>query len=237
MKITAQQLASMIDHSLLRPNATREQLRKLCEEAVAYGLKAVCVNPIHVADAAQMLKKKEVLICSVVGFPFGTHSPKTKAFETQEAIRLGAREVDMVIRVGALKEGRDREVVEDIRAVVRAAEGYPVKVILETCYLTDEEKIRACKLCLEAAASFVKTSTGFADGGATVEDVSLMRKTVGKDFGVKAAGGVRTLEDAIKMIEAGANRLGTSGSVAIMEKLDDPHSSAPGGSSKTSHRR
>ena len=221
MKITRQQLSSIIDHSLLRPNATREQLRKLCEEAIAYGFKAVCVNPIHVADAAQMLKGKEVLVCSVVGFPFGTHSPKTKAFEAQEAIRLGAREVDMVIRVGALKERRDREVVEDIRAVVQAAGGYPVKVILETCYLTVEEKIRGCRISVEAGASFVKTSTGFAEEGAKVEDVRLMREIVGKEFGVKAAGGIRTLADASKMIQAGANRLGTSGSVAMIEELQD----------------
>jgi deoxyribose-phosphate aldolase len=221
MKITRQQLSSMIDHSLLRPNATREQLRKLCEEAIAYGFKAVCVNPIHVADAAQMLKGKEVLVCSVVGFPFGTHSPKTKAFEAQEAIRLGAREVDMVIRVGALKEERDREVVEDIRAVVQAAGGYPVKVILETCYLTVEEKIRGCRISVEAGASFVKTSTGFAEEGAKVEDVRLMREIVGKEFGVKAAGGIRILADALKMIEAGANRLGTSGSVAMIKELQD----------------
>ena len=221
MKITRQQLSSMIDHSLLRPNATREQLRKLCEEAIAYGFKAVCVNPIHVADAAQMLKGKEVLVCSVVGFPFGTHSPKTKAFEAQEAIRLGAREVDMVIRIGALKEGRDREVVGDIRAVVQAAGGYPVKVILETCYLTVEEKIRGCRISVEAGASFVKTSTGFAEEGAKVEDVRLMREIVGKEFGVKAAGGIRTLADASKMIQAGANRLGTSGSVAMIKELQD----------------
>jgi len=221
MKMTRRQLASMIDHSLLRPNATREQLRTLCEEAMAYGFKAVCVNPIHVADAAQMLKGTEVLVCSVVGFPFGTHFPKTKAFETEEAIRLGAREVDMVIRVGALKEGRDREVVEDIRAVVQAAEGFPVKVILEMCYLTLEEKSRGCRLSVEAGASFVKTSTGFAEEGAKVEDVRLMREIVGKEFGVKAAGGIRTLADASKMIEAGANRLGTSSSVAMMTQLDE----------------
>jgi len=188
---------------------------------MAYGFKAVCVNPIHVADAAQMLKGKEVLVCSVVGFPFGTHFPKTKALETQEAIRVGAREVDMVIRVGALKEGRDREVVEDIRAVVRAAQEHPVKVILETCYLTSEEKIRGCRLSVEAGASFVKTSTGFAEEGAKVEDVRLMREIVGKEFGVKAAGGIKTLADALKMIEAGANRLGTSSSVAIMTQLGE----------------
>ncbi len=221
MKITKQQLASMIDHSLLRPNATREQLRRFCEEAIAFGFKAVCINPIHVADAVQMLKGKEPFVCSVVGFPFGTHSPKSKTFETEQVIRVGAREVDMVIRVGALKEGRDDEVLEDIKAVVKAASGHPVKVILETCYLTDEEKIRGCKLAIEAGASFVKTSTGFAEAGAKIEDVKLMRKTVGKEFGVKAAGGIRTLEEASKMIEAGANRLGTSASVAIIKELKD----------------
>jgi len=221
MKITRKQLTSMIDHSLLKPNATQEELKKLCEEAIEYGFKAVCINPTHVADAVQLLKGKEVLVCSVVGFPFGTHCTKTKAFETEEVIRMGAQEVDMVTQIGALKEGRDHYVVGDIRAVVQAARGCSVKVILETCYLTDEEKIRGCRLSMEAGASFVKTSTGFASGGATVEDVKLMRKTVGKDFGVKAAGGIRTLEDASKMIEAGANRLGTSSSVAIMQKFDE----------------
>lgn len=219
MKITKQQLAGMIDHSLLRPNATREQLKKLCEEAMAYRFKTVCVNPIHVAEAVQLLKGSKVLVCSVVGFPFGAHSQKTKTFETGEVIRLGAQEIDMVMRVGALKEGRDREVMEDIQSVVQSAGGNPVKVIFETCYLTNEEIIRGCKLSVEAGAAFVKTSTGFAEGGAKVEDVRLMRKTVGKDFGVKAAGGIRTLEDALKMIKAGANRLGTSGSVAIVQTI------------------
>ena len=221
MKITKQQLAEMIDHSLLRPNATLNELKKLCEESIQYGFKAVCVNPVHVEEAVRILKGSKVLISSVVGFPFGTHAPEIKAFETEKVIRLGAREIDMVIRVGALKEGRDKEVIGDIRAVVQAAKGCQVKVILETCYLTGEEKIRACKLCVEAGASFVKTSTGFASGGATVEDVRLMRETVGKEFGVKAAGGIRTLEDVLKMIEAGASRLGTSSSVAIIEKLMD----------------
>jgi deoxyribose-phosphate aldolase len=221
MKITKQQLASMIDHSLLRPDATREQLKRFCEEAVAFGFKAVCINPIHVAEAVQMLKGKEPLVCSVVGFPFGTHSPKSKAFETEQVIRLGAREVDMVIRVGALKEGRDDEVLEDIKAVVKAAKGHAVKVILETCYLTDEEKIRGCRLAVEAGASFVKTSTGFAVEGAKIEDIKLMRKAVGKEFGVKAAGGIRTLEEALNMIEAGANRVGSSASVAIIRELKD----------------
>lgn len=221
MKITKEQLSNMIDHSLLKPNATREQLVKLCEEAMEYRFKAVCVNPIHVAEAAQLLKGSKVLVCSVVVFPFGTHSHKTKSFETKEVIRLGAQEIDMVIRVGALKDGKDREVLEDIQSVVQAAKGHPVKVILETCYLTDQEKILGCKLSIEAGASFVKTSTGFAEAGAKVEDVRLMRETVGKDFGVKAAGGIRTLEDALKMIEAGANRLGASASVAIMKAFRD----------------
>ena len=221
MKITNQQLANMIDHSLLRPNATLEELRKVCQEAVEYKFKAVCINPIFVADAVKLLKGSVVLVCSVVGFPFGTHSSETKAQEATEVIERGASEVDMVIRVGALKDKKDQDVVKDIRAVVDAVPGCPVKVILETCYLTEEEKVRGCRLVMEAGASFVKTSTGFASGGATIEDVRLMRNTVGKDFGVKAAGGIRTLEDALKMIEAGANRLGTSGSVAIIRQLDE----------------
>ncbi|MGA2466713.1 MAG: deoxyribose-phosphate aldolase [Thermodesulfobacteriota bacterium] len=209
----------MIDHSLLKPNATLEELKKVCQEAAQYKFKAVCINPIFVADAVSLLKGKDILVCSVIGFPFGTHSSEIKAKETAEVIERGAREVDMVIQVGALKDKRDQDVVKDIRAVVQAARGCPVKVILETCYLTDEEKIRGCRLSMEAGASFVKTSTGFASGGATVEDVRLIREVVGKDLGVKAAGGIRTLEDAIKMIEAGANRLGTSSSVNIMKAV------------------
>jgi deoxyribose-phosphate aldolase len=193
----------------------------VCQEAIEYGFKAVCINPIFVADAVSLLKGKDVLVCSVVGFPFGTHSSEIKAKETTEVIERGAREVDMVIWVGALKEKKDRDVVKDIRAVVDAARGCPVKVILETCYLTEEEKVRGCRLVMEAGAAFVKTSTGFASEGATVEDVKLMRRTVGKDFGVKAAGGIRTLDNALKMIEAGANRLGTSGSVAIIRRFDE----------------
>ncbi len=219
MKITREQLAGMIDHSLLRPSATGEELKKLCTEAIEYGFKAVCVNPIHVGEAAGMLKSQRVLVCSVVGFPFGTHTPKIKALETEDVIRLGAREIDMVIRVGPLLEKRDREVLEDIQAVVKVAQRCPVKVILETCYLSPEDKVRACRLVIDAGASFVKTSTGFAAGGATVDDVRLMRETVGENFGVKAAGGIRTLEEALKMIEAGANRLGTSASVNIIKAL------------------
>jgi deoxyribose-phosphate aldolase len=220
MTITKEQLAEMIDHSLLKPQSTREELKKLCAEAVACGFKAVCVNPVHVADAAALLNSEKPLVCSVVGFPFGTHTPAAKAAEAAEAIRLGAREVDMVLRVGALKEGRDDEVAEDIAAVVHAAGGCPVKVIIETCYLTEEEKIWACRLAVKAGAAFVKTSTGYGSAGATVADLQLMRKTVGGGVGVKAAGGIRTLADALAMIEAGASRIGASASVAILGELE-----------------
>jgi deoxyribose-phosphate aldolase len=221
MKITREQLAGMIDHSLLKPQSTRKDLETLCGEAVAHGLKAVCVNPVHVADAAALLKGETPLVCSVVGFPFGTHTPAAKAAETAEVIRLGAREVDMVLRVGALKEGRDDEAEEDIAAVVRAAGGCSVKVILETCYLTEEEKVRGCLLAVKAGAAFVKTSTGYGSAGATVADLQLMRKTVGEGIGVKAAGGIRTLADALAMIDAGANRIGASASVAILSQLEE----------------
>ena len=220
MKITKEQLAGMIDHSLLKPQSTREELKKLCAEAVSYGFKAVCVNPVHVADASALLKGEKPLVCSVVGFPFGTHTAAAKAAETAEVIRLGAREVDMVLRIGALKEGRDDEVADDIAAVVRAAGGCPVKVILETCYLTEEEKVRACLLAVKAGAAFVKTSTGYGSAGATVADLQLMRKTVGEGIGVTAASGIRTLADALAMIEAGASRIGASASVAIVSQLD-----------------
>lgn len=218
--ITKSQLVAMIDHSLLKPQSTRADLKKLCLEAMQHEFKAVCINPIHVADAASFLKGSHVLICSVIGFPFGTHPAKVKAAETLEVVKRGAREIDMVIRIGSLKEGRNKEVAEDIRAVVEAASGLPVKVILETCYLTREEKISGCELAVESGAAFVKTSTGFGATGATVEDVTLMRQVVGELKGVKAAGGIRTLADALKMIEAGANRLGTSGSVAILQQLE-----------------
>jgi len=221
MKITREQLAGMIDHSLLRPQSTREELKKLCAEAVAYGIKAVCVNPVHVADAAALLKGESPIVCSVVGFPFGTHTPAAKAAEAAEVIRLGAREVDMVLRVGALKEDRDDEVAEDIAAVVRAAGGCPVKVIIETCYLTEAEKVRGCLLAVQAGATVVKTSTGFGSAGATVADVRMLRRTVGEGIGVKAAGGIRTLADALAMIEAGANRIGASASVAILSQLEE----------------
>ena len=220
MKISREQLAGMIDHSLLKPQSKREELKKLCAEAVTYGFKAVCVNPVHVADASALLMGEKPLVCTVVGFPFGTHTPEAKAAETAEVVRLGAREVDMVLRVGSLKEGRDDEVAEDIAAVVRAAAGCPVKVIIETCYLSEEEKVRACLLAVRSGAAFVKTSTGYGSAGATVADIQLMRKTVGEGIGVKAAGGIRSLADAIAMIEAGANRIGASASVAIISQLE-----------------
>jgi deoxyribose-phosphate aldolase len=221
MSIYRRQLAGMIDHTLLRANATSGEVEKLCREAIQFGFKAVCINPVRVAEAAALLKGQSLIVCSVVGFPFGTHSPETKAFETAEVVRLGAREVDMVLRVGAVKDGRDDLAGRDIEAVVKAAQGCPVKVILETFYLTDEEKIRACRLAVEAGAAFVKTSTGYAGGGARGEDVRLMREAVGPAVGVKAAGGIRTLADALRMIEAGATRLGLSSSVAIVEEIKE----------------
>lgn len=221
MKITREQLAGMMDHSLLKPQSSQEELTRACQEAIAFGFKTVCVNPVHVAAAAALLKGEVPLVCSVVGFPFGTHVPAAKAAETAEVIRLGAAEVDMVLRFAALKEGRYDEVEADVSAVVKAAAGHPVKVIIETCYLSEEEKVRACLLAVKAGAAFVKTSTGFGTAGATVLDVQLMRRTVGAGIGVKAAGGIRTLADALAMIEAGATRLGTSASVTIMSQLED----------------
>jgi deoxyribose-phosphate aldolase len=217
---TARELTGVIDHTLLRPSATRGEVERLCSEASAFGFRTVCVNPVAVAHAAHLLRGTSVGVCSVVGFPFGAHLVTTKAHEAREAVRGGATEIDMVIRIGALREGDDQAVLEDIHAVVEAADGRPVKVILETCYLTEEEKVRACILAVEGGASFVKTSTGYGPAGATAEDVTLMRRTVGDNIGVKAAGGIRTLADALRMIRAGANRLGTSGSVAILEELE-----------------
>ncbi len=211
------ELAKLIDHTQLKPEATREQILKLCEEAKTYGFWSVCVNPAWVALAAEQLQGTDVKVCTVIGFPLGATTPSTKAYETEEAIRSGATEVDMVINIGALKSGEDDRVREDIRAVVEAAQGKAlVKVIIETALLTDEEKARACRLAKEAGADFVKTSTGFSKGGATVEDIALMRQTVGPEMGVKASGGVRDYETARAMIQAGATRIGASASVNIV---------------------
>ncbi len=220
MKISEKQLARMIDHTSVKPNATKDDILKLCEEAKRYGFGCVCVNSFYVPFAVKLLEKTDVKVCSTVGFPFGAVLPEVKAFEAKGAVERGARELDMVINLGALKSGDYETVKRDIETVVEAAHfagKVTVKVIIETGFLTDEEKVVACKIAKEAGADFVKTSTGFA-GGATVEDVKLMRKTVGKEMGVKAAGGIRTLEDALAMIGAGADRIGTSSGVSIIEE-------------------
>jgi deoxyribose-phosphate aldolase len=211
-------IAKMIDHTLLKADTTKAQIVKLCEEAKQYGFASVCVNPTWVATAAELLKGTDVKVCTVIGFPLGANTPETKAFETKNAIENGAAEVDTVINIGALKDGNDELVERDIRAVVEAAKGKAlVKVIIEACLLTEEEKVRACQLAVKAGADYVKTSTGFSTGGATVEDVALMRKTVGPSIGVKASGGVRDMQSATAMIQAGATRIGTSSGVAIVE--------------------
>lgn len=211
-------ITAMIDHTLLKADAGRAAILKLAEEAKQYGFASVCVNPTWVKTAAEILKDSPVKVCTVIGFPLGASAPEVKAFEAAHAIAEGAGEVDMVINIGALKDGDDEFVRRDIAGVVQASAGKAlVKVIIETCLLTDEEIVRASKLSVEAGADFVKTSTGFSTGGATVEAVELMRKTVGPDVGVKASGGVRSLADAEAMIKAGATRLGTSAGVAIAQ--------------------
>ncbi|GAA0120849.1 MAG: deoxyribose-phosphate aldolase [Clostridium argentinense] len=212
-------IASMIDHTLLKADATIEEIKKICDEAKEYKFKSVCVNSCHTKLVAEELKDSDVLVCTVVGFPLGAMDSKAKAFETARAIELGANEIDMVINIGEIKNKNYDLVLKDIKEVVETAKDKAlVKVIIETCLLTEEEKIKACELSVEAGADFVKTSTGFSTGGATVEDVKLMRKVVGPHIGVKASGGVRTTEDALKFIEAGANRIGASASIAIVTK-------------------
>ncbi|KAF0825588.1 deoxyribose-phosphate aldolase [Cytobacillus firmus] len=213
-------VAKMIDHTLLKADATKDQIEKICAEAKEYNFASVCVNPTWVKLSSDLLNGTEVKVCTVIGFPLGASTPETKAFETKNAIENGATEVDMVINIGALKGGDNELVERDIRAVVDAAKGKALtKVIIETCLLTEEEKVRACELSVKAGADFVKTSTGFSTGGATAEDIALMRKTVGPDIGVKASGGVRSAEDAQKMIEAGATRIGASSGAAIVNGL------------------
>jgi len=210
-------LNKYIDHTLLKPDASQEQIETLIEEAKKYDFASVCVNPTWVNFAAQSLKGTDVKVCTVIGFPLGANTPELKAFETSDAIRNGVNEIDMVINIGALKSQNFDLVEKDIRAVVEAAKGTLVKVIIETCLLTDDEKVKACQIAQKAGADFVKTSTGFSTGGATVADVALMRKTVGPDMGVKASGGARSYEDALAFIKAGATRIGASSGVAIME--------------------
>lgn len=214
-----QTLAGMMDHTLLHAKATAGDIDQLCREADQIGAASVCVNPYWVERACKNLEDSQVMVCTVIGFPLGANSTSVKVFETEEAIRHGADEVDMVINLGALLGGDEDSVFEDIKAVVNAAGDATVKVIIETCYLNDSQKRVACELSLKAGADFVKTSTGFGTAGATFEDVALMKSVVGDSVQVKASGGIRTYEDAMKMIEAGANRLGVSASFAILEGI------------------
>ena len=210
------QYNKLIDHTLLKQDATPEQIIKLCDEAKDFHFMSVCVNPAYVPLAAKCLQGSDVKVCTVIGFPLGMNLTKTKVEEAELCIKQGAEEIDMVINVGMLKAGCDDYVKEEIRLLKEVAGSRILKVIIETCLLTDDEKVRACIASKEAGADFVKTSTGFSTGGATVHDVALMRKTVGPDMGVKASGGVRTHEDLVAMVEAGANRIGTSNGTKII---------------------
>lgn len=216
------EIAKYIDHTLLKPEATKEQIEKLCNEAKQYNFASVCVNPTWVKLASDILKGTDVKVCTVIGFPLGANTPETKAFEAVNAVTNGAEEIDMVMNIGALKSGDTELVQKDIEAVVNAVKDKAlVKVIIETSLLTEDEKVTACQLSVQAGAHYVKTSTGFSTGGATVEDVALMRKTVGPNVGVKASGGVRTAEDAKVMIEAGASRIGASSGTAIVDEYQN----------------
>lgn len=212
------ELNRMIDHTLLKPEATREQIKKLCEEALEYHFKSVCVNPFWVNYASEILKGSDVEVCTVIGFPLGANTTTLKAFETKEAVENGADEIDMVINIGLLKAEEYDLFEKDIKAVVDAAQGKLVKVILETCLLSDEEIIKASELSMNAGADYVKTSTGFNSEGATVHAVKLMRQTVGDKLGVKASGGIRDLKKSMDMIENGASRLGVSAGIAIIRE-------------------
>jgi len=218
-EVTKMNIAKYIDHTNLKSYATKEDIIKLCEEAKKYGFYAVCVNPYRVKLAKEHLKGTDIKVASVIGFPLGATPTEVKVFEAKKALENGADELDMVTNIGALKDKDYEYVKKDIEDVTKVAheKGAIVKVIIETCYLSEEEKEIACKLAMEAGADFVKTSTGFGTGGATIEDVKLMRKVVGDKLGVKAAGGIRTYEEALAMINAGANRIGTSSGVKIIE--------------------
>ncbi|HON88296.1 MAG TPA: deoxyribose-phosphate aldolase [Spirochaetia bacterium] len=214
-------LARTIDHTVLKAIATEQQIKELCAEAKTYNFASVCVNPCWVPLCAKELASTKVMVCTVIGFPLGANATEIKAAEAKLAVEQGAHEVDMVINIGAAKSGDWKTVEYDIREVIRAAGKATVKVIIETCYLTDDEKVKACEAAKRAGAHFVKTSTGFGTGGATVEDVRLMKKTVGDALKVKASGGIRTYHDAIKMLEAGADRIGASSSVSIISELPE----------------
>lgn len=209
-------LAAMMDHTLLKATATPAQIKKICKEAKEIGAASVCVNPCNVKQVSTELEGSSVKVCTVIGFPLGANTSEVKAFETKDAIKNGAQEVDMVINIGALMAGDTDTVYQDIKAVVDAAEGTTVKVIIETCYLTDEQKKQACEAALKAGAQFVKTSTGFGTGGANAHDVALMREVVGDKMQVKASGGIHTYDEAMAVIDASADRLGVSASLAIL---------------------
>ncbi len=215
--LTDERLAALIDHTLLKPEATAEQIRQLCREAVQYRFAAVCVNPCRAAQCIEELADSGVAVASVVGFPLGASTTETKLIEAEELVSLGVKEIDMVMNIGRLKERDYQYVFQEIRDLVDVCRGAVVKVILETCLLSEEEKIAACVLSKEAGAHFVKTSTGFSKQGAAAEDVSLMRRVVGTGMGVKAAGGIRDRDTAVAMLQAGADRIGTSSSPAIIE--------------------
>ncbi len=222
MAIKPRDMAKMIDHTNLNPTATVEDIKKLCEQAKEHEFASVCVNPIYVPLSAKLLEESSVKVCTVVGFPLGANTTETKSFETRNAIKNGAQEIDMVMNIGAFKSGAYEIFKSDIKAVVDATKtagvtsDIIVKVILETCYLNEEEIVKACETAKDAGVDFVKTSTGFGSYGARVEDVSLMRKTVGRDVGVKASGGIKNFEDALNMLDAGANRIGASSGVEIV---------------------
>ncbi|NOZ60640.1 MAG: deoxyribose-phosphate aldolase [Calditrichaeota bacterium] len=220
--MTKKELARLIDHTNLKPESTTADIKKLCDEALQFGFASVCVNSLFVPFCAEKMKNSRVKVCAVVGFPLGANSVATKVREAEDAIKNGAEEIDMVIAVGKLKEGDDAYVENDIRQVVTAAKNRAhVKVIIETCLLTREEKIRACEIAQRAGAHFVKTSTGFNKAGATAEDVALMRSVVGDSLGVKAAGGIRTFRTALEMVNAGASRIGASASVQIINEIKE----------------
>ncbi|KAJ53374.1 deoxyribose-phosphate aldolase [Clostridium tetanomorphum] len=216
------ELAAMIDHTLLKPEADLSSIKRICEEALKYNFASVCINPCNVKVASDILNGSKVKVCTVIGFPLGATTTAVKVFEAEEAVKNGAEEVDMVINIGRLKDKDYEYVKNDIKSVVQTVKGKAlIKVIIETCLLSNEEKVIICKIAKEAGADYVKTSTGFSTGGATISDIKLMRDTVGNDMGVKASGGVRTYEDSLSMIEAGATRIGASASIQICEKIQD----------------
>lgn len=208
----------MIDHTVLKADTPLETVKRICDEAMEYGFASVCINPCHVAYCADYLKDSDVNVCTVIGFPLGANTSAVKAFETRDAIANGADEIDMVMNIGALKDKNYDLVRDDVKAVVEAANGTLVKVILETCLLTEDEIKKACELCVEAKADYVKTSTGFSTRGATIEDVRIMKEAVHGKAKVKAAGGVRTPEDMVKIVAAGADRIGTSAGCSLVKK-------------------